>query len=418
MTSSSSTPGNSLIGPSTSSIRRKHAAAHRTHMACVPCRDAKHKCDGVAPPVVLYAPPGGASREAVVSEQPCSRCAAQSLPCVWQPKAKLGRPRKESSASMPGSTSTTSSSSVISPARPLAPLSIPAPTPVAGASSATSDYFSSPGAATRSAPVTPAALGLGLSQLFSPPSAPTPALHPILNTSHRPISRFNVRPGSPIRDGIQAYFALGLRCCLAFLPSSRDTIETLLDKFSTTIATTPSMTALPSEARRVLCLGRTLAVVGLRLRDDGSGGGPPASMRAESETSMRAAIWNDLYQCSRQDIDEDPLEATANSPQNVVFALQTLLLGSMLEYGLGDIQRARSIMERALNIIEVLRINLLDAPGNQPQGRVPEELRRTFWETAAVHHGCSSLRGHVRRPRKMLCQERPLSLCQFPDRRR
>lgn len=85
--------------------QRRHAAANRSYMACRPCRRAKHKCDGTAPAAVRMASASGLGQEPAATQYPCSRCASRSLSCLWAPKAKLGRPRKES---MARTTSTTS----------------------------------------------------------------------------------------------------------------------------------------------------------------------------------------------------------------------------------------------------------------------------------------------------------------------
>ncbi|PWN24317.1 hypothetical protein BDZ90DRAFT_126357 [Jaminaea rosea] len=88
-----------------SSHQRRHAAANRSYMACMPCRRAKHKCDGTAPAAVRMAPASGLGQEPAASHHPCSRCASRSLSCLWAPKARLGRPRKELMVSTTGTTS-------------------------------------------------------------------------------------------------------------------------------------------------------------------------------------------------------------------------------------------------------------------------------------------------------------------------
>ncbi|KAK0560728.1 hypothetical protein OC861_006155 [Tilletia horrida] len=125
--------------------------AHRTWMACLHCREGKHRCDGTPPTELLdnsaltptaQTPQGNVVDSSgtnivsfgingldsdipalIVPEQPntavqqqsypsnmiqrygedrCSGCKAGHHVCIWVPKARLGRPRKRARASDPG----------------------------------------------------------------------------------------------------------------------------------------------------------------------------------------------------------------------------------------------------------------------------------------------------------------------------
>lgn len=74
--------------------RRKHAAANRAQLACLPCRQAKHKCDGQAPATLSHRHHCQFSADqetGVEADIPCPRCAARRITCVWLPRRKTGR---------------------------------------------------------------------------------------------------------------------------------------------------------------------------------------------------------------------------------------------------------------------------------------------------------------------------------------
>ncbi|CAO1631355.1 unnamed protein product [Parajaminaea phylloscopi] len=118
MTSTEGNGSTSLASSSSSSSvgRRKEAAANRASMACLPCREAKHKCHGHPPAILLGTNNPGAATATPNTEAgtagheaeiPCARCASHSLRCIWLPKAKLGRPRKDTTSSSTATPSST-----------------------------------------------------------------------------------------------------------------------------------------------------------------------------------------------------------------------------------------------------------------------------------------------------------------------
>lgn len=198
---------------------------------------------------------------------------------------------------------------------------------------------------------------------------------PALPGSEPPFGWVDVRPGSLIRRGITAYFELGQRFCLAVLPRHRVQIYASLDQWAPTFAMAPpGSPVFTHEVRRLLCFARVLALIGLRLQDDG------LTVSGQGSRSQ----WDDLYEATCRDLDEHQLEPTENSPQDVVYTLQALLLGATLEYGLAHIERAKMLMGKAFTIIEVLQISWLDNGGNGPPGPVPDDMRRIFWEVSAA----------------------------------
>ncbi|PWN21756.1 hypothetical protein BCV69DRAFT_153883 [Microstroma glucosiphilum] len=85
---------------------RKVAAMNRASMACVACREAKHRCDGQSPAALLGAPITAPPRQLMLdgsappptlypADQQCTRCNLNDIDCLWAPKAKLGRPAKK-----------------------------------------------------------------------------------------------------------------------------------------------------------------------------------------------------------------------------------------------------------------------------------------------------------------------------------
>lgn len=87
----------SPTSPKAALSRRKHAAAIRANMACLPCREAKHKCDGRPPNKLSHLRSHESCTQAhgVLAEISCCRCASRGSRCIWVPKAKLGRPPKK-----------------------------------------------------------------------------------------------------------------------------------------------------------------------------------------------------------------------------------------------------------------------------------------------------------------------------------
>ncbi|KAJ1022435.1 hypothetical protein NDA16_003424 [Ustilago loliicola] len=72
----------------------------RSALACLPCRIAKNKCDGVPPPLIAELSshletkiPTGDDVQ-LRSDQACTRCNKLKLECLWQPSHRTGRPRK------------------------------------------------------------------------------------------------------------------------------------------------------------------------------------------------------------------------------------------------------------------------------------------------------------------------------------
>lgn len=72
----------------------------RSALACLPCRTAKNKCDGVPPPLIVELSshletkiPTGDDVQ-LRSDTACTRCARLHLECLWQPSHRTGRPRK------------------------------------------------------------------------------------------------------------------------------------------------------------------------------------------------------------------------------------------------------------------------------------------------------------------------------------
>ncbi|EPQ29701.1 uncharacterized protein PFL1_02921 [Pseudozyma flocculosa PF-1] len=75
----------------------------RSALACLPCRSAKNKCDGQAPPLAVEYSASQALKAApsddIPSDAPCTRCRRLDLRCLWQPSHRTGRPRKKRRAS-------------------------------------------------------------------------------------------------------------------------------------------------------------------------------------------------------------------------------------------------------------------------------------------------------------------------------
>ncbi|SNX85890.1 uncharacterized protein MEPE_04599 [Melanopsichium pennsylvanicum] len=79
-----------------------HTPPKRSALACLPCRTAKNKCDGVPPPLIAKLsshldtkiPNPAGQHLQLRSEQSCTRCARLHLECIWQPSHRTGRPRK------------------------------------------------------------------------------------------------------------------------------------------------------------------------------------------------------------------------------------------------------------------------------------------------------------------------------------
>ncbi|PWN52541.1 hypothetical protein IE53DRAFT_274455 [Violaceomyces palustris] len=84
---------------STSNGSATKAPAKRSALACLPCRAAKNKCDGVPPPLALEISSSQALKanpsDDIPSDQPCTRCARLEAACMWQPSHRTGRPKKK-----------------------------------------------------------------------------------------------------------------------------------------------------------------------------------------------------------------------------------------------------------------------------------------------------------------------------------
>ncbi|KDN36242.1 hypothetical protein K437DRAFT_57668, partial [Tilletiaria anomala UBC 951] len=66
----------------------------RGRMACVFCRQGKHRCDGEPPAALLHQFPGSDAEPVTVQgEGRCHGCKMAGIACQWLPKAKRGRPR-------------------------------------------------------------------------------------------------------------------------------------------------------------------------------------------------------------------------------------------------------------------------------------------------------------------------------------
>ncbi|SPO27753.1 uncharacterized protein UTRI_04208_B [Ustilago trichophora] len=85
-----------------SSSAALHTPQKRSALACLPCRTAKNKCDGVPPPLIAELSshletkmphPTGHDVQ-LRSDHACTRCARLRLECLWQPSHRTGRPRK------------------------------------------------------------------------------------------------------------------------------------------------------------------------------------------------------------------------------------------------------------------------------------------------------------------------------------
>ena len=63
----------------------------RIGVACVGCRTAKSKCDGVPPNMDSGT---GDDQQMFERTPPCSRCSLHHFPCLWKPPHRPGRPRK------------------------------------------------------------------------------------------------------------------------------------------------------------------------------------------------------------------------------------------------------------------------------------------------------------------------------------
>ncbi|PWN31516.1 uncharacterized protein FA14DRAFT_162533 [Meira miltonrushii] len=67
----------------------------RSSLACLACRNAKSKCDGLIPSVIATRPDTANLSEDVRAEVNCSRCARLHLECKWRPCQRNGRPVKK-----------------------------------------------------------------------------------------------------------------------------------------------------------------------------------------------------------------------------------------------------------------------------------------------------------------------------------
>ncbi|PWN18383.1 hypothetical protein BCV69DRAFT_285008 [Microstroma glucosiphilum] len=56
----------------------------RNALACLPCRNAKVRCDGTSSP----------TPSATTSPESCTRCVGLAIACVWMPSQRNGRPKK------------------------------------------------------------------------------------------------------------------------------------------------------------------------------------------------------------------------------------------------------------------------------------------------------------------------------------
>lgn len=513
--------------------RRKHAAANRAPMACLPCREAKHKCEGQPPAKLAH----HHRRQSITQENgaladiSCPRCASHKIPCIWLPKAKLGRPRKDTATTpskvvkSPKRDSLASSSPQIarsdhpgfsmpstngSQAAPRRSASGPYGT-AANAVAAAAAAASAPSSASSSSYSLPTPFdsyvsaephGMGSDpcssttgtaaprnldsayydmwssppsymhqpmtsqgHILSPPLAasswstqmpsswqmpmanltglpdvsgtlnggalqrsevhdgmadPNNILHgsdyphmmgtnsnassnlpaPPLGTSssaHLPMpDAFTSQTASPtarvsraqMQNGLHLYFHRAFRCCLALAPRDYERISTALDQWGDIAATLP-WSAMPLEARDLLTLAQTTALIGLRLQRIDEG-------RVDNKYSDEARL-NEVRQQGLQDILDRQVDSTTpTSLQQWIYCVQALLLGSVLEYGLGRVQRSQVYLHKAIHMVAQAQLNLFDdqaTVGAPISARsvdaagwsvVKEDFRRLFWETCMM----------------------------------
>ncbi|CAO1637883.1 unnamed protein product [Sympodiomycopsis kandeliae] len=441
-TSSSSSPSSSSTNTSTSnqastppksrsSDARKIAAMHRATMACVHCRDAKHKCDGM-PPKALLTPFSVITTiqqrdecQPVSAQKECSRCISHGLSCIWLPRAKLGRPLKKPRGSNPAAPlpiaknkSNTSNSSMMVKTEAVPIFMSPTLSdngngtqrftlPLDGneaihdnssnSNSSSNNTFHSASASTM-ANVSEGAIedALQSSIQHSYPkrhqqqqnylrggatqqrpsagthywSSQTTAISSFAPSGvvPTPLITTDVSLQSSIRTGLKAYFAHGPRFCLAFIPAQETRFVNALDRWSGLLLNHQSQS-----------------------RDMDSI--PPEARDALTLAQLAAAIgWKlfrhdfsdsihtSLLQAARQGLEDITsrdwaTDQCTTNVQQLVYCFQSLLLGGTLEYGMDHVTRAGELFQKANSLVNTLELNRFDdAAGSSssasPQGRL------------------------------------------------
>lgn len=64
----------------------------RNPLACLACRQAKSKCDGALPTMLMD------GSDVVPATKACSRCTMHGVQCAWKPCSRTGRPPKRKAA--------------------------------------------------------------------------------------------------------------------------------------------------------------------------------------------------------------------------------------------------------------------------------------------------------------------------------
>jgi hypothetical protein len=338
------------------------AFASRTRMACLPCRQSKHKCDGQAPQQLVDAPPGAAA----LAQDSGSRC-------IWTPKAKLGRPSKRRRADdefdwdLGGDSSFSPEITGTEALRSALGLDISLDTlPLSFASPSGVDdmfqFLTSSFAASSRAP--------SLSLVSQPRNEFTSLLtHPHFSAAFNRTSDF-----CPIISSRERFFARFEHWAVISDAGSR------VDSFD-------------SEAASLLAASKVILAIGHRI-----GEGPECCQR--NETYLADA---------RQSVEgllnrPGGTQSFHSTPYELLHVIQALLLSVYLEFGMGNIPAAQRQLEHALQYALSAKLHQFDASPDptygilanldgfpisadslavQAEEGLGNDLRLAFWEVSS-----------------------------------